>query len=250
MPLIDTHCHLLDEAFDEDRDAVIVRAREAGVVHAVVMGETEEQNQRILAAARRIPFLLAAAGHYPSHLDLDQAARTVEFIREHHALLTAVGEVGVDHRISEDPGDHAIQDEILRRLAGAAAEFGLPLSVHSRSAGRHAIALLRETPATRVVMHAFDGKYGSAIPGLDAGYYFSVPPSIVRSRQKQKLVRSLPLERLLLESDAPVLGPDPDHRNEPANLTVAAEAIAEVKSLPLEKVLAAVVENTRTVFGV
>jgi len=242
MRFIDTHCHLLDEAFDEDRDAVIGRARRAGVVHAVVMGETEEQNQRILAAARRDPFLLAAAGHYPSHLDLDQAARTVEFIREHHELLTAVGEVGVDHRITEDPGDHAIQDEILRRLAGAAAQFDLPLSVHSRSAGRHAIALLRETPATRVVMHAFDGKYGSAIAGLDAGFYFSVPPSIVRSRQKQKLVKSLPLERLLLES--------PDHRNEPANLTVAAEAIAEVKSLPLEKVLETVAENTKTVFGV
>jgi TatD DNase family protein len=247
MP-IDTHCHLLDAAFDADRDAVIERARAAGVTHAVVMGENEAENHRVLAAARLEPFLLPAAGHYPSHLDLEMAARTEAFIRAHRDELVAVGEVGVDHRITEDPADHAVQDEILRRLAGVAAELDLPISVHSRSAGRHAIEVIRSTAATRVVMHAFDGKYGSAVSGLDAGYHFSVPPSVVRSRQKQKLVTQLPLDRLLLESDAPVLGPDPAARNEPANLRHAAETIAALKRIPLEQVLEAVRENTHRVF--
>jgi len=231
-----------------DRSAVIERARAAGVTHVVVMGENEAENHRILAASRLDPFLLPAAGHYPANLDPEMAARTETFIREHREELAAVGEVGVDHRITEDPADHAVQDEILRRLAGVAAELDLPISVHSRSAGRHAIEVLRSTAATRVVMHAFDGKYGSAVSGLDAGYHFSVPPSVVRSRQKQKLVTQLPLDRLLLESDAPVLGPDPAARNEPANLRLAAERIAELKRVSLERVLEAVSENTRRVF--
>ncbi|MBN2492066.1 MAG: TatD family hydrolase [Planctomycetes bacterium] len=247
--LIDTHCHLLDPVFDADRAAVVARARAAGVAHAVVMAENEAENHRVLAAARLDGFVLPAAGHYPACLDLEMAARTEAFIREHRAELAAVGEVGVDHRITEDPADHAVQDAILRRLAAVAAELDLPLSVHSRAAGRHAIEVLRSTAAARVVMHAFDGRYGAAVSGLDAGYYFSVPPSIVRSRQKQKLVKQLPLDRLLLESDAPVLGPDPAARNEPANLRVAAEAIAGLKRRSLDEVLGAIVENTRRVFS-
>jgi TatD DNase family protein len=247
--LIDTHCHLLDPVFDLDRDEVIARARQAGVAHAVVMGETHEENQHILAASRRDPFWLPAAGHYPAHLDLDMVARTERFIHENHESLVAIGEVGVDHRITEDPAERDLQDEILRRMAALSVRFDLPLSVHSRSAGRHALALLGHSLATRVILHAFDGKYGSALPGVEAGYYFSVPPSIVGSRQKQKLFKALPLDRLLLESDAPVLGPDPAIRNEPANVRLAAEVLAEIRNVPLEQILDAVAENTRNVFG-
>lgn len=247
--LIDTHCHLLDERFDGDRDQVVARARAAGVEYIVVVGETEEENRRILAAVGGDPMLWPAAGHYPSHLDPAMAERTADFIREHRAALRAVGEVGVDHRITEDPADHAVQDAILETMAAAAADTDLPLTVHSRSAGRHAIEVLRGSAARRVILHAFDGKYGSAIAGLEAGYYFSVPPSIVRSRQKQKLIRALPLDRLLLESDAPVLGPDPAARNEPANLLLAAETVAGVKRVPLQVVLDAVAINAECVFA-
>jgi len=215
----------------------------------VVVGETEEENRRILAAVSGHPMLWPAAGHYPSHLDPAMAERTAAFIREHRDVLRAVGEVGVDHRITEDPDDHAVQDAILEVMASAAADAGLPLSVHSRSAGRHAIDVLRGAGARRVILHAFDGKFGSASSGLEAGYYFSVPPSIVRSRQKQKLARALPLDRLLLESDAPVLGPDPAARNEPANLLLAAETVAGLKRVPLDTVLEAVAANAQAVFA-
>jgi TatD DNase family protein len=246
--LVDTHCHLADSCFDGDRDRVVARAREAGVVCALVVGENEADNRRILALAEEDEFVRPCAGHYPSVLDLEAAARTEIFIREHRDRLAAIGEVGIDHRITEDPDEIALQHEIFARFAALSAELDLPLSVHSRSAGRDAIAILRDSPARKVVLHAFDGKYGSALPGIEAGFHFSVPPSIVRSRQKQKLFARLPLERLLLESDAPVLGPEPGERNEPANIVRSARALAEVLGVALEEVIEVTGRSARHLF--
>jgi len=246
--LVDTHCHLADGCFDPDRAQVIARAREAGVACALVVGENETENARILELAAGEPFVRACAGHYPSVLDLEMAARTEAFIRAHRERLFAIGEVGIDHRITEDPAEIALQHEIFRRFAALSAEVDLPLSVHSRSAGREAIAILVDSPARKVVMHAFDGKAASAAAGVEAGFFFSVPPSVVRSRQKQKLLAALPLEALLLESDAPVLGPSPEGRNEPANVGVSARAIAEIKGVAFDEVVAITGRNARALF--
>jgi len=96
---------------------------------------------------------------------------------------------------------------------------------------RLAWALLLEHNAKKVQLHAFDGKASTALPAVEAGFFFSIPPSIVRSRQKQKLVKQLPLSCLLVETDSPVLGPSPDERNEPANAVVSLNAIAEIKDI-------------------
>jgi TatD DNase family protein len=98
-------------------------------------------------------------------------------------------------------------------------------------------------------MHAFDGKAGAALPAVEAGYFFSIPPSVVRSRQKQKLVKQLPLACLLIESDSPVLGPTADERNEPANIRQSVKAIAELKDVSEEEVIIAVCENTERLYG-
>jgi len=102
--------------------------------------------------------------------------------------------------------------------------------------------------AGRVLLHAFDGKASAAMAGLEAGYYFSIPPSVVRSVQKQKLVRHVPLERLLLESDSPVLGPTPDERNEPQNVWIACAEVARIKGLSMEEVARVTTQNARHLF--
>ena len=107
---------------------------------------------------------------------------------------------------------------------------------------------LQEESAARVQMHAFDGKAGAALPAVEAGYYFSIPPSVVRSRQKQKLVKQLPLSCLLVESDSPVLGPNPKERNEPANILTSVKAIAEIKDISVQEVLETVCENTARLY--
>jgi TatD DNase family protein len=127
-------------------------------------------------------------------------------------------------------------------------ELDLPLNVHSRSAGRPAVAALLGYGAARVQLHAFDGRYGAAMPAVEAGYFFSVPPSIIRSEQKRKLVRQLPLTSLLVETDSPVLGPDPRARNEPANAVIAVKTIAELKRVSEAEVVEAVTENTRRLY--
>ncbi len=145
--------------------------------------------------------------------------------------------------------DRELQREIFRRQIALSLELDLPLNVHSRSAGRHAVAFLLEHGARRVQMHAFDGKPGAALAAVEAGYLFSVPPSVVRSRQKQRLVKRLPLECLLLETDSPVLGPDPGERNEPGNVRVVLRTVAELKAVSEDAVAEAVRENTRRLYG-
>jgi TatD DNase family protein len=106
-----------------------------------------------------------------------------------------------------------------------------------------------ERGAERVLLHAFDGRAAKAMPAVEAGYFFSVPPSVVRSPQKQKLVRQLPLSCLLLETDSPVLGADPTERNEPCRVLVSLRAIAEIKGLAVQEVADATARNALRLFG-
>jgi TatD DNase family protein len=170
-------------------------------------------------------------------------------IRDRREELVAIGEVGLDHWQVKQEDRREIQREILTRFVRLSEELDLPLNVHSRSAGRHVVALLLDRNARRVQLHAFDGKPATALPAVEAGYFFSIPPSVVRSRQKQKLVRRLPLSCLLLETDSPVLSAVPGERNEPARLRIALQAIAELKGLAEEEVAESVTANTLRLYG-
>jgi TatD DNase family protein len=245
----DVHAHICDPDFDHDRAAVLARARSAGVGAIVAVGENIADARKNLELAAVHPILKVAAGLYPTILDLNQAEEMVAFIRRHRPRLVAIGEVGLDYWVIKEDPQKELQRAIFQSFIELSGELDLPLNVHSRSAGRHAVALLLENNATRVQLHAFDGKAGAALPAVEAGYFFSIPPSIVRSRQKQKLVRQLPLSCLLVESDSPVLGPVPRTRNEPANLTVAIRAIAQIKALTEESVSEAVEENAKQLYG-
>ena len=247
--LIDTHAHLCDADFDADRDTVLQRAHDAGIGTVVAVGETLDDARRNLDLSQTFSMVKPAAGLYPTILDVNHADAMVDFITRHRAQLVAIGEVGLDYWVVKADAEKAIQREIFGRFIDLSKELDLPLNVHSRSAGRHAVAFLLENNAVRVQMHAFDGKASAAMPAVDAGFFFSVPPSIVRSRQKEKLVRQLPLSALLVETDSPVLGPEPTVRNEPANLPVAVEAIARIKAIPVEAVVEAVTENTLRLYG-
>ena len=247
--IVDVHAHICDPGFDKDRAEVLERARRAGVDAIIAVGENLADARKNLELAKRYPMLKPAAGLYPTYLDLNQAGDMADFIRQNHSILAAIGEVGLDYWAVKEEPDKERQREILKRFIELAQELNLPLNVHSRSAGRHAIALLLENNAVRVQMHAFDGKSGAALSAVEAGYFFSIPPSVARSRQKQKLVKRLPLSCLLIETDSPVLGPSPNERNEPANIRQSAKAIAALKDISEEAVIAAVSENTERLYG-
>jgi TatD DNase family protein len=247
--LVDTHAHLCDRIFDSDRPEVLERAQKAGISAVISVGEDLSDAEKNLQLAARYPMIRAAAGLYPTHLDLERAKEMRTFIRNHKGNLAAIGEVGLDYWIIKEESEREIQRVIFRSFIDLSKELALPLNVHSRSAGRPAVFVLLESAATRVQLHAFDGKVSAAMPGVNAGYFFSIPPSIVRSEQKRKLVQKLPLSSLLIESDSPVLGPIPQERNEPANAAVALKAIAELKGIREIEVIEAVQENARRLYG-
>jgi len=247
--LVDTHAHLCDPVFDPDLAEVLERAREAGISAVLSVGEDLSDAGKNLRLAARYPMVRAAAGLYPTNLDLDLAEKMRTFIRAHKDEFVAIGEVGLDYWLVKDGPQRDIQREIFKGFIDLSAELSLPLNVHSRSAGRHAVAFLLESSAAKVQLHAFDGKAASALPGVEAGFFFSVPPSIVRSEQKRKLVRKLPLSCLLVETDSPVLGPAPQERNEPANVRVALKEIAEIKGIAEAAAAESIQENIRRLYG-
>jgi TatD DNase family protein len=245
--MIDCHAHLAGDDFDQDRDAVRRRAAAAGVAAVLVVGEDAEDNARVLrvisAASPEGARMLPCLGFHPDRFADDRprptAAETdavIDQIRAHADRLAAIGEVGLDYWYVKDPERRRAQGVLLERMASLSAQLGHALNVHSRSAGHYTVDLLLAAGAKRVLMHAFDGKAAHAVRAAEAGFLFSVPPSVVRSEQKQKLVRRLPLESLCLESDSPVLGPDRESRNEPANLTFARDFIALAHGVDPERV--------------
>jgi len=246
--LFDAHAHLAAPDFADDLSDVLTRAESAGLCGVLTVGETLADAERILDLAASHRLIKPAAGLFPTILDPAAAAAVLAFVRRNADRLVALGEVGLDRWVVKTEAEWRVQEDILAGFVDLADRLDLPLNIHSRSAGRHTIAFLRRCGARRVLMHAFDGRAASAAEGAEAGYAFSIPPSVVRSPQKQKLVRRLPLECLLLETDSPVLGPDPATRNEPANVVMACRAVAELKGVPPETVARATTDNARRLF--
>jgi TatD DNase family protein len=182
--MIDVHAHLADADFAADLDAVLARAREAGVRGVIAVAETLDDARRNLELADQFPgFVYPAAGLYPTYLDLAQAGEMEALIRAERDRLVAIGEVGLDHWKIQDEDQREVQREILCRFVQLSADLDLPLNVHSRSAGRHVVDLLLDHEARKVLLHAFDAKASTALRAVEAGYFFSVPPSVIRSRQ-------------------------------------------------------------------
>jgi len=256
--MIDCHAHLAAEEFDGDRALVLGRARQAGVQEILVVSEDLDDARRVLdTCAVHGDALRPCVGLHPDRFaedrrlpSVDDIAAVEDFARAHGHGLAAIGEVGLDYWWVKSDERRAAQGACLERMAALAAELDLPLNVHSRSAGKYAVELLAACGARRVLMHAFDGRAAVAVRAAEShGFLFSVPPSVVRSPQKQKLVRRLPLESLALEADAPVLGPEPGERNEPANLVLAVQVIAAAHGVSEERVRQVTTENARRLFG-
>ncbi len=249
-PLIDTHAHLCDPSFTQDLPQVLDRARSANITGILIVTEHPSECPLAIDLCQRFPnHLRCAAGLFPTHLDDASLDAFLALFNDSPSPFAAIGEVGLDYWKCQEPQDQERQRFVFERIVHTAIAHDLPLNVHSRAAGRDTLHLLLDAGAKRVHMHAFDGKAATAMPGIEAGYYFSIPTSLPRSPQKLKLLKHLPLACLLLESDSPVLGPVPQERNEPANLRPLLATVAELKHTAPEHLAEVITANTRRLYA-
>ncbi|XP_029650993.2 putative deoxyribonuclease TATDN3 isoform X2 [Octopus sinensis] len=256
---IDAHCHLADSQFTNDIESVIERALKAGVKSALCVAIGHSDFEKIISLNKRFPdFVVPCLGVHPVQEEEDGTSKCVTnedlkdaipLIEKYHDKIAAIGEVGLDFtpRFCKSKEDRETQRQILASQVEIAKKYNLPLNVHSRSAGRPTISLLKELGAENVLLHAFDGRPSIAMEGVKAGFYFSIPPSIVRSEQ-EKLVKQLPLDCLLLESDSPALAPQKQMRNEPQNIQISAEYIARIKGTDVSHVCEITTQNAFKLF--
>ena len=228
--LVDAHCHLGDAAFDPDRDAVLARARAAGVGHVVVIGTTIADSERAAALAARRPGLSATAGVHP-HEAKDWSPEAAERLKALLALpaVVALGETGLDYHYDHSP--RPAQRRAFDAQLALAAEAGKPVVVHAREADDDMAAALRDARAT-VVLHSFSSGPTLFEAGLAAGAYFSFSGMITfKSWTATEHLTACPPDRLLVETDAPYLAPVPHRgkRNEPAFVREVVLALARAR---------------------
>jgi TatD DNase family protein len=246
--MFDSHCHLTADAFDPDRDAVLARAREAGIEGVVCIASTPGDARAALALARSHDWLRATAGLHPH-----EASQAPEgWLEELDALLSepevvAVGECGLEFHY--DVGPRKRQLEVLEAQIGLAEAHGLPLVVHSRDADDEMVGVLKTLPAgVRGVLHCFTGGDALLEAGLAADWYVSFSGIATFKRfTGQDQVRRVPGDRILVETDAPYLAPVPfrGKRNEPAHVVHTARALAAMRGEEEEDFAARVTRNAR-----
>ncbi len=249
--LVDSHCHLADEAFAPDRAAVLDRAWQAGVAHLVVIGDTRDAVALGCALADADPRVSVTAGVHPhnaSGWDEDADAWLRDRLRD--PRVVAAGEIGLDYHYDHSPRD--VQRRAFDAQLGIAGELGLPVVVHAREADDDIAAILGNHPRVVAILHSFSSGMTLLEAGLELRHYVSFSGMVTFANWRlDDAVRETPLDRLLVETDAPYLAPIPHRgkRNEPAFVRQVADRVAHVRGLTPPELIAATGENARRVFG-
>ncbi len=257
--MIDSHCHLADEAFADDLDAVIARARAAGVERALVIlsaGDLKESAQA-QHVERLWPDVRFAIGVHPHHAHqfADNPTRAAEIVRKQWAITPsarAVGEIGLDYHYDFSPRD--VQQAVFRAQIRLARELSRPVVIHTREADADTVAILKEEGAGEVcgVLHCFTGTPELARAGLDLGFSISLAGIVTfpKAGDLRDTVRAVPVGRLLAETDSPFLAPVPHRgkRNEPAYVARIIETLADIYGMEAGAVARQTTANFHTLF--
>lgn len=254
--LVDTHCHLDFDRFDEDREAMIGRAVEAGVRKMIVPAVDLDDIPKLLALAEQHQWLFAAVGVHPNstaELPTDWLAQ-IRAYANHHKVV-AIGEIGLDYYW--DKAAPAVQKNALLAQMALAHELKLPVILHNREADADMLAVLRDTPQSNKknpgVLHSFMSDWDTAVDAVDLGYYlgFTGPITYKKNDHLRNIAREMPIDRLLVETDAPFLAPQVKRgkRNEPAYVKYIADYIADLRGLAPETLADMTTENAACLFG-
>src|SRR5712691_1298997 len=244
--LVDSHCHLDFPDFAAERDAVVERARAAGVGTMLTIGTRLDQFPGVRAIAEAYDDVWCSVGAHP-HEAADHAATTAADLAmlAAHPRVVGIGETGLDFHYDHSPRD--VQEQVFRAHIAASQLSGLPLIIHAREADDDVARVLREERPPPGVLHCFSSGRALAEAALDLGFYISISGIITfrNADELRAIVRDVPLERLLVETDAPYLAPVPyrGRRNEPAYVAATAACVAALKGIAPDELAAATTEN-------
>ncbi|VVB60551.1 Tat-linked quality control protein TatD [uncultured archaeon] len=252
MKVIDVHCHLQHEKFTPNRDEVIAEAKKK-MEFLIVAGANPQWNRGAISLSEKHKgFIYAVVGLQPvdaiKHSE-KEFAEELEFIRKNAKKIVGVGEIGLDYHWVKDEKEREIQRQRFEKLLSLAEELKLPVVIHSWDAEAEAVEILSRYELKSVVMHCFSGSKEVMEKALAQGYYISFSTTIAFSKTAKKLARDCPLERILVETDAPYLDPAKGI-NMPWNTAIVIKKIADAKKSAEYEVLSKVVENAKKVFGI
>jgi len=253
--LVDSHCHLDYKDFTEGVDAVVARARAAGVSHFLTICTEIAVFDKVLAVANSAPEIFCTVGTHPHHAgdpkELNISREEIVKLT-HNPKVVGIGETGLDYYYEHSPREE--QQKGFATHIEAALETNLPLIIHTRDADDDTIRLMRDVGGrkARGVMHCFSGGQKLADAALDLGFYISFSGIVTfkKADELRDVARHVPLDRLLVETDSPYLAPVPHRgkRNEPAFVTHTAQAVAELKGVSLETLAAQTTKNFFALF--
>ncbi|MFV5960171.1 TatD family hydrolase [Bacillus sp. AK25] len=253
--LFDTHAHLNAEQYNEDLDQVIERAKSEKVEKIVVVGFDRPTITRAMELIEAYDFMYAAIGWHPVDA-IDMTDEDLAWIKElsQHEKVVAIGEMGLDYYWDKSPKD--VQKEVFRRQIALAKEVNLPIIIHNRDATEDVVTILKEEGAAEVggIMHCFTGSLEIAKACMEMNFYISFggPVTFKNAKKPKEVVKDIPSDRLLIETDCPYLTPAPfrGKRNEPSYVKYIAEQIAELREMSFEELAALTTENAKKVFRI
>lgn len=251
--MIDTHCHLTDPRLAEQLDLVLERAAAAGVERMVTIGTDLDDGMRCIELCRAIPNVRCAIGVHPNHcgqVPIEDLPRLRQL--QFDPAVVALGEMGLDYHHHFAPIDR--QRNVFEFQLELAAELNRPIVIHSREATDDSLAILRGFPRVRAVFHCFTGTVDEARKILDAGYLlgFTGAATFKKSDQIRDAIALAPMDRILVETDAPYLTPEPMRKqktNEPALVVHVAATVAQVKGVDLEQIDRITTANAAAFYG-
>ncbi|MGG4211261.1 TatD family hydrolase [Bacillus safensis] len=253
--LFDTHAHLNAEQYNEDLEQVIERAKSEKVEKIVVVGFDRPTITRAMELIEEYDFIYAAIGWHPVDA-IDMTDEDLAWIKDlsQHEKVVAIGEMGLDYYWDKSPKD--VQKEVFRRQIALAKEVNLPIVIHNRDATEDVVTILKEEGAAEVggIMHCFTGSLETAKACMDMNFYISFggPVTFKNAKKPKEVVKEIPSDRLLIETDCPYLTPVPfrGKRNEPSYVKYIAEQIAELREISFEELAELTTKNAKKVFRI
>ena len=252
--LFDTHAHMDDHAFDEDREALLASLPGAGLGLVMNPGCSLESSRNAVALAEQYDYIYAAVGSHPDVADEVNDAVLEEYRKlcKLNPKVKAIGEIGLDYHYEDIPRE--IQLQAFRAQMALARELDLPVIVHEREAHEDGMAVVREFPEVRGVFHCYSGSAEMARQLVDKGWYigFTGVLTFKNARKSVEVASAIPLDRIVLETDCPYMSPVPfrGKRNDPGKLCYMAAKLAEIRGLPEDEIRAITMENGKRLYRI